>query len=76
MNIRRYVATSMREGLARVRDEQGPDAVIVSSARVPEGIEIIAATDYDEALMSGVAARRASGASSRDPDRGGPTRIG
>ncbi|MFO1376415.1 MAG: flagellar biosynthesis protein FlhF [Steroidobacteraceae bacterium] len=70
MNIRRYVAASMREGLARVRDEQGPDAVIVSSARVPEGIEIIAATDYDEALMSGVAARRASGASSRDPDRG------
>lgn len=69
MNIRRYVAASMREGLARVRDEQGPDAVIVSSARVAGGIEIIAATDYDEALMSEVGARRTSRDAMREPER-------
>ncbi len=57
MRIRRYVAASMREGLALVRQEQGPDAVIVSSTRIDGGVEIIAATEYDEALVHEVAAR-------------------
>ena len=41
----------MRAALAQVRAEQGPDAVILSSRRVDEGIEVIAAIDYDEALF-------------------------
>ena len=40
-----------RDGVA----EQGPDAVILSSRRGEEGIEVIAAVDYDEALMAGAA---------------------
>src|SRR3984885_13482108 len=52
MKIKRYTAPSMREALARVRAEQGADAVILSSRRGEEGIEVIAAVDYDEALFA------------------------
>lgn len=41
----------MRHVLRRVREDQGPDAVILSNRRVDEGIEVIAAIDYDEALV-------------------------
>jgi flagellar biosynthesis protein FlhF len=59
MKIKRYMAVSMRAALAEVRAEQGPDAVILSSRRVEEGIEVIAAVDYDEALFAGATVRRA-----------------
>jgi flagellar biosynthesis protein FlhF len=55
VKIKRYMAASMRVALDRVRAEQGPDAVILSSRRVQEGIEVIAAVDYDEALIAGAA---------------------
>ena len=57
MKIKRYIAASMRAALSQVRAEQGPDAVILSSRRVNEGIEVIAAVDYDEALIAGAARR-------------------
>ncbi|HTV97384.1 MAG TPA: flagellar biosynthesis protein FlhF [Steroidobacteraceae bacterium] len=57
MKIKRYMAASMRAALDQVRIEQGPDAVILSSRRVNEGIEVIAAVDYDEALIAGAARR-------------------
>jgi flagellar biosynthesis protein FlhF len=56
MKIKRYTAVTMRAALALVRAEQGPDAVILSSRRGEDGIEVIAAVDYDEALF--VAATR------------------
>src|SRR6202035_2276950 len=52
MKIKRYTAVSMRAALAQVRAEQGPDAVILSSRRGDDGIEVIAAVDYDEALFA------------------------
>ena len=52
MKIKRYSAASMRAALALVRAEQGPDAVILSSRRGADGIEVIAAVDYDEALFA------------------------
>ncbi len=52
MKIKRYTAASMRAALAQVRAEQGPDAVILSSRRGDDGIEVIAAVDYDEALFA------------------------
>ena len=55
MKIKRYMAPSMRVALDQVRADQGADAVILSSRRVKEGIEVIAAVDYDEALMAGAA---------------------
>jgi flagellar biosynthesis protein FlhF len=51
MKIKRYTADSMRAALAQVRAAQGADAVILSSRRGAEGIEVIAAVDYDEALF-------------------------
>lgn len=35
-----------------VRDEQGPDAVILSNRRIDGGIEVVAAIDYDERLLA------------------------
>lgn len=51
MKIKRFIGTDMREVLRQVRKAQGADAVILSTRRVDEGIEVIAAVDYDEALM-------------------------
>ncbi len=51
MKIKRYMDKDMRRVLRRVREDQGPDAVILSNRRVEEGIEVIAAIDYDEALV-------------------------
>ena len=50
MKIKRFVAKSMREAIRQVREEQGADAVILSNRRVPGGVEVVAATDYDAAL--------------------------
>src|SRR6202163_4570313 len=52
MKIKRYTAVSMRAAWGQVRAEQGPDAVILSSRRGEDGIEVIAAVDYDEALFA------------------------
>jgi flagellar biosynthesis protein FlhF len=60
MKIKRYTAASMRAALALVRAEQGPDAVILSSRRGDDGIEVIAAVDYDEALLAHMAPQRAA----------------
>jgi flagellar biosynthesis protein FlhF len=53
VKIKRYMAASMRAALSQVRAEQGSDAVILSSRRVSEGIEVIAAVDYDAELIAG-----------------------
>jgi flagellar biosynthesis protein FlhF len=52
MKIKRYTATSMRLALSQVRAEQGAEAVILSSRRIDDGIEVIAAVDYDESLIA------------------------
>lgn len=52
MKIKRYFARDMREALAKVREEQGPDAVILSNKKIDGGIEIVAAVDYDENLFT------------------------
>ncbi len=51
MKIKRYSAPDMRTALRMVQQEQGPDAVILSSHETTHGIELVAAVDYDEALM-------------------------
>ena len=40
MNIKTYTAKDMRSALRRVREEQGPDAVILSTRHLPEGVEV------------------------------------
>jgi len=55
MKIKRYFATDMRQAIQMVRDAQGPDAVILSNRRVDGGVEIVAAVDYDESMVSQMA---------------------
>jgi flagellar biosynthesis protein FlhF len=47
MKIQRYIAKDMRSALAQVREALGPDAVILSSGRVGEDVEVIAAMDFE-----------------------------
>lgn len=51
MNIRRYVANDMREALTSIRADLGADAVMLSSRKLPNGVEVIAAVDYDGSLI-------------------------
>ncbi len=48
MQIKRFFAPDMRQAIRQVREEIGPDAVILSNERVAGGVEIVAATDYDD----------------------------
>ena len=47
MRIKRTFAPTMREALALVKQEQGPDAVILGNKKVPGGVEILSAVDFD-----------------------------
>lgn len=48
MKVKRFFAPTMAEALKRVREDMGPDAVILSNRRVDGGVEIVTALDYDE----------------------------
>lgn len=52
MKIQRFFAADMRRTILKVREAMGPDAVILSNKRVEGGIEIVAAIDYDDSLLS------------------------
>jgi flagellar biosynthesis protein FlhF len=55
MKIKRFTAKDIRKAINDVREELGPDAVILSNRQVSGGIEIVAAVDYDEAIMGNFA---------------------
>ncbi|HET8880795.1 MAG TPA: flagellar biosynthesis protein FlhF [Solimonas sp.] len=59
MKIKRFLAKNMRDAIRMVREEQGADAVILSNHRVAGGVEVVAATDYDAALMQQAVRRNA-----------------
>jgi flagellar biosynthesis protein FlhF len=52
MKIKRYFAKDVKSAIQMVREDQGPDAVIMSNSRVDGGVEIVAAIDYDESIFS------------------------
>ncbi len=45
MQVKRFVAANMRLALNLVREELGPDAVILSNKSTPEGVELLTAVD-------------------------------
>ncbi len=47
MTIKRFVAPTMRRALDLVRLEMGPDAIILSSQKVKDGIEVITSSEVD-----------------------------
>ncbi len=48
MKIRRYVAKDMRTALAQIKEDLGADAVIMSNKKIAEGVELMAAVDYNQ----------------------------
>ena len=56
MNIRRYIAPDMRTAFAKVRDELGPDVVILSTRRVKGQIELTVAADQSAPADSAASA--------------------
>lgn len=66
MKVRRFTANTMGEALRHVREAMGDDAVILSSRKTDEGVEIVTALDYDENMARqrlGDAAREATNGS-------------
>ncbi|WP_462171229.1 flagellar biosynthesis protein FlhF [Pseudoalteromonas xiamenensis] len=49
MKIKRFFAKDMRTALKEVKEELGPDAVIMSNKKLADGVEIVAAVDNDRA---------------------------
>jgi flagellar biosynthesis protein FlhF len=51
MKIIRHTARDMRQALRAVREQLGEDAVILSSRRTSEGVEVTAAVDFDASTL-------------------------
>lgn len=47
MNVKKYTASNSRDALRKVRDELGPEAVILSNRSVEGGVEIMALANED-----------------------------
>ena len=65
MKIQRYIAKDMRTALAQVREALGADAVILSSGRIGDEVEVVAAVDFEavqQAAAQAVDARAANAA--------------
>ncbi|MEY2341091.1 flagellar biosynthesis protein FlhF [Acidithiobacillus sp. IBUN Pt1247-S3] len=52
MKMRRFQGSNTREVLGQIRQTLGPDAVILSNRNLAEGVEIVAAIDFDEAELT------------------------
>jgi len=52
MKVKRFIAEDMRTALRDVKEELGADAVILSSRKLDNQVEILAAMDYDEQLIN------------------------
>jgi flagellar biosynthesis protein FlhF len=53
MKIIRHTARDMRQALRAVREQLGEDAVILSSRKTGEGVEVTAAVDFDASTLEG-----------------------
>jgi flagellar biosynthesis protein FlhF len=51
MKIIRHTARDMRQAMRAVREQLGEDAVILSSRRTSEGVEVTAAVDFDASTL-------------------------
>jgi len=75
MRIKRYFGKSIREAIQKVREEQGPDAVILSNRKVEGGVEIVAAVNFDEILLDADAAANQAPAAARRVEPYMPPRV-
>jgi len=54
MKMKRFIAAGAHQAMEQVNNAFGPDALILSNRKVTEGVEIIAAIDYEDELLSSV----------------------
>ncbi len=66
MKIKRFEADDMRQALRQVRDELGADAIILSSRRNGERVELTAAADHEIPSEAGSAAAHRLASSPRE----------
>jgi len=52
MNVQKFIGKDMRTALSSVRDQLGPDAVIIDTTETATGLEITAALDFDPAAFA------------------------
>ena len=52
MNVKRIVAKTSREAMRQLREELGPDAVILSNRAVEDGVEVLAMPAEDIAAFA------------------------
>ncbi|MBN9231175.1 MAG: flagellar biosynthesis protein FlhF [Legionella sp. 40-6] len=52
MKLQRFVAADTRAAMQQIKMALGTEAVILSSTEVEGGVEIVAAVDYDETVLS------------------------
>ncbi len=52
MKIKRYTGANTREVLTRIRNDLGPDAVILSNREIVGGVELMAAIDFDASALT------------------------
>ncbi|BCX89207.1 flagellar biosynthesis protein FlhF [Methylomarinovum tepidoasis] len=68
MKMKRFLAPDIRQALQQVKEELGPDAVILSNRKTDEGVEIVAARDFDlETVDSAPAAPQPQAESRPEP---------
>jgi flagellar biosynthesis protein FlhF len=60
MKMKRYLAADMRTALRAIREEQGSDAVILSTRQTAQGVEVCAAIDVELAAGQGTLAETAA----------------
>ena len=53
MRLKRYYSSEVRQAIREVREDLGPDAVIISNRKVDGRVELTAAVDYDEEWLEG-----------------------
>ena len=66
MKIRRFVGKDMRSALAQIKEELGVDAVIMSNKKIPEGVELMAAIDYNQSVPEVTTENQISDGASRE----------
>lgn len=59
MKLKRFQAADTSRAMRMIREAFGPDAVILSNQRIEGGVEIVAAVDYDEAVIKQQASSQA-----------------
>lgn len=67
MKIVRHTAPDMRQALRAIREQLGEEAVILSSRRLAQGVEVTAAVDFDAGMGKAALMAAAEAASAASP---------